>query len=407
MYQAQEIWKKRVKAYWKMAIRYLSLIGNSGFLFAIYIAIFVGSYYYSELLKWLPVWFPDKLFLALVTAFLLTNSPIRPFVKQGDLVFLSPVEGKLNAYFRASYYYSFFIQSIIILFVMILLAPLYRHFNVAGAYSLLFIIVVLFTSKAWNLLVQWEEGRLLFTNSRLAHKIGRFMVNIVLTYLLFIGAVVYFLIAGFVIKGLLLFCYYQHVKKHHSLKWEYLIEIEERMVMSFYRIANMFTDVPKLQTKVRKRRLISSIPNLLPFNQNAMFTYLYMKSFIRANDYFGIYVRLLLIGIALICYVQFPYGKVFIALLIVYMSGLQLLTLWNHHTSKIWLDLYPIDFQQRKKSFSLVVFFLLTLKTVLFTFFTLIASTQLIDGLLVLGIGFTESYFFAMKGTYKGKKETP
>ncbi|UTW70049.1 ABC transporter permease [Anaerobacillus sp. HL2] len=33
---------------------YLRLIGNSGFLFTIYIAIVVGSFYYSELLKWLP-----------------------------------------------------------------------------------------------------------------------------------------------------------------------------------------------------------------------------------------------------------------------------------------------------------------------------------------------------------------
>ncbi|QOY36353.1 ABC transporter permease [Anaerobacillus isosaccharinicus] len=396
MNSIQELWGKRVKEYWNMAIRYLRLIGNSGFLFAIYIAIIAGSYYYSELLKWLPELFPATSFLAVVTALLLTRSRLRSFIKEGDLVFLSPIEGKLAAYFRASYYYSLILQSFVIVLVVVLLTPLYRHFILDDGKSILFVLVILIISKAWNLLAQWEESRLLFTSGRFNHMLGRFLINVTLTYLLFAGATIYFLIAIFLIKGLLLFFYYQHLKRQHSLKWEFLIETEERMVMSFYRIANMFTDVPKLSTKVSRRKPWSLIPNLLSLDQKSTFKYLYLKSFTRANDYFGVYVRLLLIGIVFVFYVQFDFGKVFISILFLYMSALQLSTLWNHHLLKIWIDLYPIDYTDRKKSFSTVVFSLLVVKTVVFTGATLLATKlNLIEPLLVLVIGMTVSYVYS------------
>ncbi|RXI99893.1 ABC transporter permease [Anaerobacillus alkaliphilus] len=395
MNSIQALWSNRVKEYWNMAIRYLRLIGNSGFLFAIYIGIIVGSYYYSELLKWLPEWFPATLFLALVTAVLLTKSPIRTFVKEGDLVFLSPIEGKLGSYFRSSFYYSLIIQAFVITLVMVLLTPLYRYFIVDDAKSLLFVLTILFVSKAWNLLAQWEEGRLLFTSGRFSHRVGRFMINIVLTYLMFVGASLYFLVAILIIKGLLLFVYYQHMKKQHSLKWEYLIETEERMVMSFYRIANMFTDVPKLSTKVKRRKLLSSIPNMLAFGQLSTFKYLYLKSFFRANDYFGVYLRLLLIGIVFVFYVQFDYGKVFIAILFLYMSALQLSTLINHHNLKMWTDLYPIDRELRTQSFTTIVFSLLSVKTVVFTLATIVATTSYLEPILVLLLGIFVSYAYS------------
>ncbi len=395
MNSIQDLWSKRVKEYWNMAIRYLRLIANSGFLFAIYIAIIVGSYYYSELLKWLPDWFPATMFLAVITAALLTKSPTRTFVKEGDLVFLSPIEGKLGSYFRSSFYYSLIFQIFIITLVMVLLTPLYRHFIVDDAKSLLFVLTILFVSKAWNLIAQWEEGRILFASGRLTHLVGRFVINIVLTYLLFDGAAYYFLIAILIIKVLLLFGYYQHIKKQHSLKWEYLIETEERMVMSFYRIANMFTDVPKLSTRVKRRKLLSSLPNMLAFRQQSTFKYLYLKSFFRANDYFGVYVRLLLIGIVFVFYVQFDYGKVFIAILLLYMSALQLSTMINHHNLKMWTDLYPIDKVIRTQSFITIMFTLLLVKTVAFTLATLLATTSYLEPTLVFLLGIVVSYAYS------------
>lgn len=398
MNSISELWSKRVKDYWNMAIRYLRLIGNSGFLFTIYLAIIVGSYYYSELLKWLPERFPATLFLAFITALFLTKSPLRTFVKEADIVFLSPIEGQLSRYFQLSLYYSFIVQSFIITLVIVILTPLYRHFNIEEVSSLVFIFIALLISKGWNLFVQWEEGRLLFPSIRASHQVTRFLVNFSLTYLLFASASIYFIGAILLIKVFLLFFYYDKIRNHHSLKWEYLIEVEERMVMSFYRIANMFTDVPKLRTKIKSRRVLSSITNFLALKQTSTFHFLYLKSFIRANDYLGIYIRLLVIGVVLIFYVQVDYASVFIGLLIIYMSALQLSTLWNHHSFILWLDLYPIDYKFRKKSFSHVIFGLLLFKLIIFTIVTYMATGLLIEtGLLfVAGMGVCYVYSFLL-----------
>ena len=394
MNSVEELWSKRIKDYWNMAIRYLRLIGNSGFLFTIYLAIIVGSYYYAELLRWLPENFPAALLLAVITALLLTKSPVRTFVKEGDLVFLSPIEGKLASYFRSSFYYSLVMQGFVIVLIIVLFTPLYRHFIVDDAHSLLFIIVVLLLSKGWNLLAQFEEGRLLFSSTRTTHKFARFIVNITLTYLLFVGASIYFIIAVVVIKSLLLIFYYQPIKKQHSLKWEHLIEVEERMVMTFYRIANMFTDVPKLRTKVKSHKILSAIPNLLSFNQSSTFSYLYLKSFIRANDYFGIYSRLMIIGVVLLFYVQIDFGKLFVALLIIYMSALQLSTLSKHHDLKLWIDLYPIDQKMRRDSFRKIVFGLLLIKTTVFAVATWVATVHFVETSLVFLAGIVMSYAY-------------
>lgn len=395
MNSIQELWNKRMKEYWNMAIRYLRLIGNSGFLFTIYLAIIVGSYYYSELLKWLPEGFPAAIFLALVTSILLTKSPLRTFLKEGDIVFLSPVEGRLANYFRASFFYSLLVQSFVIVLVIVLLTPLYRHFIVDDANVLVFVVIVLFISKAWNLLVQWEEARLQFRSSRTAHIVLRFFVNGTLSYLLYVQATIYFIIAVLGLKAFLLLFYYLNFKKRHSLKWDYLIDVEERMVMSFYRIANMFTDVPKLSTKVKGRRVLSSLTKFLSHKEENVYSYLYLKSFIRANDYFGIYTRLLVIGIVLLFYVQVNFGAVFVGLLISYMSLLQLSTLWNHHRLKLWVDLYPISMDIRMWSFSKVLFSLILVKVIIFTMTIFIATNNIVETTLLFTLGIIVSYVYS------------
>lgn len=57
--------------------------------------------------------------------------------------------------------------------------------------------------------------------------------------------------------------YWRSFQKKYALKWDRLIEVENSMVMFFYRIANAFTDVPQLRNKVRERTYLQwAIPLL-------------------------------------------------------------------------------------------------------------------------------------------------
>ncbi|MBU8905462.1 ABC transporter permease [Desertibacillus haloalkaliphilus] len=398
------LWKQRVKDYWNEAIRYLRLIANSGFLFTIYILIILGSYYYSLFLDWLPDTFPTVLFFALVIGFLLTKSPVRTFVKQADIVFLLPLEAKLDRYFRASIVYTMVFQAFTLVLVMIVLSPMYFQRIAGERYSFLGILLILLAVKFWNITVSWEEQRLQSERSRAMHKWLRLAVNISFALLVFEQAPMIYLLVLAVVMLALTLVYYRHLKRMHSVKWEHLIEVEERMLMSFYRMANSFTDVPHLKAKVKQRAWLSAFTHLIPFRQQSTFQYLFFKSFIRSNDYLGIYVRLLFIAGLLIYLLPSGYMQLFIFALFLYMSGLQLSTLWNHYTTKLWIDLYPLPLEARKQSFSFVVFILLLCKSVILTLVALLTSGAITNLIMFIVVGVGFSYFYGYKLVHRRKK---
>lgn len=89
-----------------------------------------------------------------------------------------------------------------------------------------------------------------------------------------------------------LYVYFKMIDKKKSFKWELHIEDEIRRKQRFYRIANLFTDVPHLRKQAKRRAYLDWMLRFIPYEQRRTFTYMYGRAFIRSNDYFGIVVRL-------------------------------------------------------------------------------------------------------------------
>ena len=78
------------------------------------------------------------------------------------------------------------------------------------------------------------------------------------------------------------------------------------MDVRFYQFASIFTDVPQLNKQVNKRKWLTNWIEPLLHKKRATFFYLHTLAFLRGNDYFGIYIRLGLIGaFALIFYTEY------------------------------------------------------------------------------------------------------
>jgi ABC-2 type transport system permease protein len=380
------LWKERVSTYWNMAIRYLRLIGNSGFLFTLYVLIIIGSYYYSILLDWLPDTFPAVWMFVVVFAHLLTRSGVRTFVKPADVVFLLPYESKLSGYFQASKRYSLVIQSAIILLVLVVLSPLYGQYLANDAGSLFLVLVILLFAKGWNISSSWEEQRFQSEIERRTHFILRGVINIAFTYLLFSGAHLLYIVILFAIMTGLTMIYYKKLAFQLSLKWDHLIEVEQSMLMFFYRIANAFTDVPQLRNKVRPRRYLSWLINSITDSQKSVYHYLFARSFIRANDYGGIYVRLVIICAIVLIALPSGWLQLVVLLLFTHMLTTQLSTLWYHYDTKMWVDLYPVNSEEKKEALSQLSFRLLLIMTaVQFGVLIVTAAWQIAIGALIIG----------------------
>ncbi|SDY46230.1 ABC-2 type transport system permease protein [Evansella caseinilytica] len=385
MVNEKELWSKRRSDYWSMAIKYLRLIGNSGFLFTIYLLFVFGSYYYGQFLDWLPASFPATLFFTALLTWLTTRGRVRTFVKQGDLFFLSPRERKMSSYFRAAVFYSWLMETLYVSVVFLILAPLFLDRISPSGALLLAVLLLVSGLKLWNLAAGFEEQRIQDKHSYFFHTLIRAGLNGVALYALFSLQPVWFIgILAAVFIGLYA-GYYRRLAAAHSLKWERLMRIEENTVMTFYRIANSFTDVPALQSKVRKRGWLSPLFRLATYRQQHVYRYLFSRAFVRSNDYFGIYLRLTLLGLLFIYVVRIDWGRWFIVALFAYMTALQLETLKQHYATAKMVELYPAGEKTKLASHQFWLIVLGLFQGMIFGLFAFL-SINVADGFLVFGL---------------------
>ncbi|MCL7746994.1 ABC transporter permease [Halalkalibacter alkaliphilus] len=403
MNDGMTLWRERVNAYWNMAIRYLRLIGNSGFLFTVYVLIIIGSYYYSVFLDWLPESFPAVWVFVAVFAHLLTRSGVRTFVKPADVVFLLPYESKLGAYFQSSKWYSIGLQSGVILLVLVVLSPLFSEYLAADVGSLFLVLVLLIVAKGWNVFASFEEQRFQSESDRRSHFLLRGGINIAFTYLLFSGANLIYILAVYVIMAALYYFYYQKLAKQLSIKWDHLIEVEQGMLLFFYRIANAFTDVPQLRNKVRPRNYLKGILPVITDSKKSVYHYLFAKSFIRANDYLGIYVRLVIISAVILLALPSGWLQLVVLLLFMHMVTNQLSTIWYHYDTNMWVDLYPVRNDEKKDALTQLSFRLLLIMTAVQLGVLLASSSLLIAGATLI-LGGLYSYVGSHKLIHKKRK---
>jgi len=389
MFDEKQLWKERFGRTFKELGRYSRYIFNGHIVIVMVFLIGMAAYYYQEWLKTISEQFPAAMIMAIVLGLLLTFSPIYTFLSNADKIFLLPLESRLSGYFKRSIMISFMIQAYLIFMGLGVFMPMYASVN-NGNYQLFFsFLLALLVMKIINILIRWKVQYYVETKVHLFDSFVRYAVNTVFLYLLFSNTSVFFLLPELILLVTLLF-FYNSKTKIKGLKWEFLIEQEERRMNSFYRFANLFTDVPKLKDRIKRRKWLDWLFARLAFAHENTFSHLYIRTFLRAGDYYGLFIRLTIIGAAVIYFISFGVGQVLVALLFMYLTGFQLVPLWNHHQNKLWINLYPLEGTLREKSFKQL------LKGILFIQAFLLAITLLAKGEFMLaviafvaGIGFT------------------
>ncbi|MDQ0299864.1 ABC-2 type transport system permease protein [Salibacterium salarium] len=388
------LWGDRVREFWNEAIRYLRLLGNSGFMFSLYALFIAGGYFYPSFIEWLPEAIPVSFILAGVFTYMLTKCPLRTFLKEGDLVFLLPLEPKLKNYFRNSVLYSFIMQSIAMAIIFLLLGPLFQdrvNEDSGYLYSVLFCILV---ANLWNYASFWAEARIQTETIRNVHVVARVVINAGLTTLLFHNAAFWYPAAVFLIMLFVYLFYYYPLLTQHLLKWELLLALEQKRLSIFYRFVQSFTDVPHVKAGVKRRKWITSLTDSFIWKNNSVYKVLFGKAFIRSGEYLGMYTRLLVTG-GLVMY-AFPndWFRLGVALLFVYMTSVQLRTLWHHLDVMMWPDLYPVSISNKQLAFRHIAKRLLLFQTVLLSIVYGIVGSAVLPGTLVLVIGLLFCYFY-------------
>lgn len=343
-----------------MQLRYWNLIGkNSGLMFFLYAMVIIGGFYYKRWLDSLPGQFPGALLLCGVLAFLTVRSPIRTFTRRADLVFLLPVEARLGSYFLKSRIYSFLMQSLTMTVVLVIGAPLYFQTEGGSRTVYLLTAVAAFAGKWWNIDSRWSEMSIAYT---LPLKLLRGMISFLFLYSVIVGMPWPVPLICLAVMLAASFYLFRRQAAGGLLDWERVLDMDNRLAMRFLHFANLFTDVPRLRHRVHPRKIISRLFPVRVFSAEHVYEQLFVKTFLRADDYLGIYMRLSLIGLAMCLFVHMGYYTVFVIVSVIFLTGLQLLPLWEHSFPAALEGLYPIRGSLRKRSFIRLIFILLTVQ---------------------------------------------
>jgi ABC-2 type transport system permease protein len=360
-----DLWQGRFTAFIIEMQKYLKYIFNGHLLFVLLIAAGGLGYYYSEWVKDLGSGFPAALIMCLIIGFAVAKSPIFTFLKEADMIFLLPLETKLKSYFSRSITLSLFMQSFILLVLFAVLMPMYSKVSGASLKDFAIIFVFLIFLKYVNLMITWHVLKFQEKSTILTDAAIRYILNAAVLYLVFSGAGILFPLIAFILL-IALMLYYRSATIRKPLKWEKLIELEDKRMMSFYRIANLFTDVPKLRGKTARRKWLDWLLKFIPYNQKSAYSYLYARTFLRANDYIGLLLRLTVIGsVVLLAFIS-VWANILVIVIFLYMTGIQLLPAWKQHEMKIWVSLYPLPAKMRETAVIKMAMYFLIFENLIF-----------------------------------------
>lgn len=368
-----ELWKERFSLFATELQKYMRYIFNGHLLFVLVIGIGGLAYYYSEWVKTLDESFPAAIILALIIALPLTKSPVYSLLKEPDMFFLLPVEKKMDPYFRKAIRISFAFQGYILLMLLAAGMPLYAAVEKGTFNNFIVILLFILAAKYMNLIAKWNVDRFQEASARLADRCVRFCLNFVLLYFLFSNGHLAFAAVVLLILAMLSF-YYKKAAADKLLKWEYVIEAENKRMHSFYRFANMFTDVPKLKEKISRRKWLDPILALVPYSQSNTYRFLYIRTFLRSGDYLGLFIRLTVIGAIVIVSLDTLIPQMIGAGLFVYMTGFQLIIIRKHHESLIWHDLYPVAKERKNKDVQFLLLSFLAVQIAVFALLSLLSN---------------------------------
>ncbi|BDG48519.1 ABC transporter permease [Parageobacillus sp. KH3-4] len=365
MINGRQLWNDRLYQEARKMRRYLRYMLNDHLLFILLIGIGLGAVAYHHWVQTLPPHFPYPIVAALVFSFVLTFGSLRTLLQEADIVFLLPAETKLRPYIQRAFLLNFLLQAYGLLLVWLAIVPLHRKFSAVSVWLLFFVLLVL---KGWNLFISWKGNYFIEPLTHRLSAISRFGLNAAFVYFLLSDASAFFLLALCALIAGITF-YIVRATKRKGWKWERIIEQEAKAARTFYRIANLFTDVPQWKEEAKRRRWLDFLVLMIPYQQKNTFLYLYVRTFIRSGGYLGLYIRLIAIGLLLLYIVPSAYGKIAVSLFFLYITGFQLFALIDHHRTNLWIRLYPFPDDMRKQAVCRLLFFLLIVQNSVFSLF--------------------------------------
>ncbi|TKI68150.1 ABC transporter permease [Lysinibacillus mangiferihumi] len=304
MKNMRDVWSSRFMHYISEVQKYMQFIFTGHIAIVLVFLVGAGGYQYSEWLKIVETDFPAEGLIALIIGILLAFSRPTTLLREPDQVYLLPLESKMSQYFKKALAWTFWSQVWIVAIVYIVCIPLIKavtELTTLNIWSIFFIVIALkFVSV---------QGEFSYRYSERGHYVwvDRLVRAIVCGVTVYMGLQMQLLLALVVaVIGYVYVWVFRKKCANEPVPYEHFVKLEQNRMMSFYRFANYFTDVPHLHGSIRRRAWLDWFYQFIPYQKGNAQKYLVFRTFIRTDDHFYLWLRLTVISAVIAAFVNTP-----------------------------------------------------------------------------------------------------
>ena len=298
----KDLFLRRKQAFRKECVGYLRYVLNDHFVLFLLVLIGFLAYQYSQLLQDFPEnhW-PILLFLGIVSALLLAWGGITTYIEVPDKLFLLVAEEEVKSYLKGQTVRSLVFWTIVQTLFLLLFAPLF----LAMGYGLLvFLVYVLLLGTGKYLLFR--------------HKASKFFTET-------------------------------------GLNWDYVIAQESKRKQVLLRFFALFTQVKGVSNSVKRRAYLDFILNAVQKVPGKIWQNLYLRSYLRNGDLFALSLRLLLLSLLAVIFIEQSWIATAVVVLFNYLMLFQLLALYRAFDYQYLTQLFPLEKGEKEKGLQAVI----------------------------------------------------
>lgn len=342
------LFKERRQKHFLMLLKYWRLVFNDHFVIALFFLFGALAYGYAQWLPSIPahnVWI--ELLLVIFMTVIAQLGRLATLVKTADPIFLLPETSRMKTYFREAYGYSLFLGALISLAGLVVALPLASVTSRTGSSTIaILVIVTLFVKSGWLNLSYLQLSMAQSQNPcwRWLKWIGPFLVWGI-TWLLSP-------VAGLCLSFLWLIITSWLVRSNSAINWRGAVTAERNRMATVYRFFNLFTDVPNLQGRVKRRSYLNFIVNWL--GQQSVWRFLYGRGLIRHTEISDLVFRLTLVMAAILIFIPISWLNSIIMALALYLIAAQLIPLYDQFANNAFSYVYPTTKDEQYHDFQIV-----------------------------------------------------
>ena len=298
----KDLFLKRKQAFRKECVGYLRYVLNDHFVLFLLVLIGFLAYQYSQLLQNFPEnhW-PILLFLGIVSALLLAWGGVATYIEVPDKLFLLVAEEEVKSYLKGQTSRSLVFWTIVQTLFLLLFAPLF----LAMGYGFpVFLVYVLLLGTGKYLLFR--------------HKASKFFTET-------------------------------------GLDWDYVIVQESKRKQVLLRFFALFTQVKGVSNSVKRRAYLDFILKTVQKVPGKIWQNLYLRSYLRNGDLFALSLRLLLLSLLAVIFIEQSWIATAVVVLFNYLMLFQLLALYRAFDYQYLTHLFPLEKGEKEKGLQEVI----------------------------------------------------